>query len=199
KSIVNIDAEIILFEINKLLERKIIVPIKLEAVIDKIETTQEANHKKINAIKPISSIIITDSDLEHLKSKVESIDELTAKKLIKEYMKKGKTAEKDRAYQVANKEYNKALFIAKELKLKDHIYKISNTIFELDNTTKKVELDFALEKAENYEKNKDYINSIHFYQKSVKLLENFLIYNIADADSQLKKLKKKIIKLREEI
>ena len=199
KNIVNIDAEIVLFEINKLLERKIIVPTKLEAVINKIETTQEANHKKINAIKPISSIIITDSDLEQLKADIETIDELTAKKLIKEFMKKGKTAEKDRAFQVASKEYNKALFIAKELKLKGQIYKISNTIFELDNTTKKVELHFALEKAENYEKNKDYINSIHFYQKAVKLLEKFLIYNLADADSQLKKLKKKIIKLREEI
>jgi len=199
KRIVNIEADIILFEINKLLERNVIVPIKLEAIIDKIETNIKANHKKVNAIKPISSLINIDSDYEQLKDEVDFKDKSSVKKLLKEVIRKAKIAEKDRAYQVAHKGYSKALFIAKKLKLKDEINRISELLFQLDNITKKVELDFALEMAENYEKNKDYINSIHYYQKVIKILESFVIYNIADADSQLKKLRKKIIKLREEL
>ncbi|MFX1353023.1 MAG: hypothetical protein ACFE8V_05795 [Promethearchaeota archaeon] len=199
KRIVNIEADIILYEINRLLERNIIVPIKLEAVIDKIETHIKANHRKENAIKPISSLINIESDFEQLKDEIDFKDEFSVKKLLKEVIRKAKIAEKDRAYQVAHKGYSKALYIAKELKLKDEINRITHLLFQLDYTTKKVELDFALEMAENYEKTKDFINSIHYYQKVIKILESFVIYNIADADSQLKKLRKKIIKLREEL
>jgi hypothetical protein len=50
---------------------------------------------------------------------------------------------------------------------------------------------------ENAEKNGDYLNSINYYQKALNILEGFLIFNVAD--SRIKKLKKKIIKLRSEI
>lgn len=199
KKIVNIDADIVLYEINRLLERNIMIAIKPEVIINKIETELEANHKKINAIKPISSIVNIDNDLKQLRDEIDLKDEISAKNILKEFIKKAKIAEKDRAFQIAHKEYSKALFIAKELELKDEVNRISNHLFQLDYTSKKVELDFVLEMAENYEKSKDYINSIHYYQKVIKILENFLIYNIADADSQLKKLRKKIIKLREDL
>ena len=199
QKIVNIDVEIVLYEINQLLERNILIPTKIETLATKIQIAQQANHKRAKVIKPISSIIISDGDLEELKSTIKLGDKISANRQIKEYMKKGKNAEKDRAYQVALQEYKKALYIAKEYKLKENIYKISDVIFKLENTTKQVELDFALEKAENYEKNRDIINCIHYYQKAIKILESFLVYNLADADSQLKKLKKKIIRLRTEI
>ncbi|MFX1529229.1 MAG: hypothetical protein ACFFB4_16775 [Promethearchaeota archaeon] len=199
KKIVNIDADIILYEINKLLERNIIISTKPEVVINRIETDLQVNDKKINAIKFISSLINIDSDFKQLKEEIDLKNEFSAKKLLKGFIKKAKIAEKDLAFQIAHKEYTKALFIAKELELKDEVNRISNLLFQLDYNSKKVELDFVLEMAENYEKNKDYINSIHYYQKVIKILESFLIYNIADADSQLKKLRKKIIKLREEL
>lgn len=199
KKIVNIEANIVLYEINKLLERNIIIPIKLEAIIDNIETELQANNKKINAIRPISPLINTDDDLKLLKDQLDIKDVISAKKMLKEFIKKAKIAQKDQAYQIAHKEYDKALYIAKKLELKDDIDRISNLLFQLDYSSKKIELEFVLEMAESYEKNKDYINSIHYYQKVIKILENFLIYNIPDADSQLKKLRKKIIKLREEL
>ncbi|MFW9971372.1 MAG: hypothetical protein ACFFDF_14355, partial [Candidatus Odinarchaeota archaeon] len=147
--------------------------------------------------KPISSIIITNSDFEKLKQKVQDMDEEVAAKMIKELIKKGKTAEKALAYQVGEQEYRKASFLAKEFKLKTEIEKTSKLLLELDRQVKQIELDFNLEAGETAEKNGDYINSIQYYQKALKILESFLIYNASN--SRIKKLKKKIIKLREEI
>ncbi|MFX1309883.1 MAG: hypothetical protein ACFE8C_09325 [Promethearchaeota archaeon] len=197
KKIVNLDANLILYQIYLLVENKIIIPTKLEAAVTNIEMIQEAHDEKVAKYKPISSIIITDSDFEELKEKVKEMDEDFAIKMIKELIKKGKAAEKALTYQVGEKEYKKALFLAREFNLKAEMDKISKLLLELDKRVKQIELDFTLEAGENAEKNGDYINSIHYYQKALKILENFLIYNIAD--SRIKKLKKKIIKLREEI
>ncbi|MFX1555322.1 MAG: hypothetical protein ACFFBV_15470 [Promethearchaeota archaeon] len=112
-------------------------------------------------------------------------------------MKKGKTAEKESVYQATNKEYNKALFIAKEFNLKEDINKISQKIFDLESKSKQIELNYNIKMAENAEKNGDFINSINYYQKALKIFESFLVYNIVDP--RIKKFKKKILKLREEI
>jgi len=117
--------------------------------------------------------------------------------MIKDLIKKGKAAEKTLAYQVGEQEYKKALFLAKKFNLKTQIERISNMLLELDKQVKQIELDFNLETRENAEKKGDYINSIQYYQKALKILEGFLIYNVSD--SRIKKLKKKIMKLREEI
>ncbi len=199
KKIVSINTKIVLYEIYQLLEKKVIIPIKLETIAHNLENKKDAFDEKSSKLKFISDIVINNGDLTELKEKLNTIDLITAKKMIKQYLKKGKTAAKDVAYEVASKEYNKALFIAKEFKLKDDIIKISQIIFEHDYKSKKIELDFVLEMAENYEKNGDFINSINSYQKATKILESFLIYNLLDADSQIKKLKKKIMKLRENI
>ena len=84
-----------------------------------------------------------------------------------------------------------------KFQLKDMINKISFMVFENEKKAKQVELDFALETGENAEKSKDYINAIFQYQKALKILEGFLIYD--SDDSKIKKLKKKIVKLREEM
>jgi len=197
KKIVNLDANIILYQIYKLVEHKIIIPTKLEAAVSNIEMIQEAHNEKIAKYKPISSIIITDSDFEKLKEKVEDMDESYAIKMIKKLIKKGKAAEKSLAYQVGENEYKKALFLAREFNLKTEIDRISKMLLELDKQVKQIELDFTLRAGENAEKSGDNINSINYYQKALKILESFLIYNISD--SRIKKLKRKIIKLREEI
>ena len=118
-------------------------------------------------------------------------------KMVKELIKKGKNAEKTLAYQIAEKEYKKAHYIAREFNLKEDINKISQMVLDLEKKEKQLELDFAIEAGENAEKNEDYLNSINYYQKALKILEGFLIFNISD--SRIKKLKKKIIRLREEI
>lgn len=197
KKIVNLDASVILYEIYQLVENKIIIPTNLEAVVSNMEMIQEAQEEKIAKYKPISSIIIKDSDFEELKERINDLDENSAINTIRSLIKKGKAAEKNLAYQIGEKEYKKALFIAREFNLKHEIERISNMLLELDKQVKQIELDFNIKAGENAEKNGDSISSIQYYQKALKLLESFLIYNISD--SRIKKLKKKIIKLREEI
>jgi tetratricopeptide (TPR) repeat protein len=194
---VNIDDKVVLFEIFQLLEDRVIIPINLETIFTNIENKKDAFDLKKSKMQSISAITINNGDLGALKEEVKIIDIITAKKMIKQYIKKGKAAAKDVAYEIALKEFNKALFIANNFKLKDAIAKISQILFEHEFKSKKIELDFLLEMAENYEKKGDFINSINNYQKATKIYENFLIYDLSDADSQIKKIKKKILKLRE--
>ncbi|MFW9937943.1 MAG: hypothetical protein ACFFD5_09855 [Candidatus Thorarchaeota archaeon] len=195
KKIVKIEPNIVLYEIYQLLKEKIITPTSIEAIAQEADTIQETYKEKIAKTKSISPILITNSDLGNLQDQIKNIDKNVAIDLIKELIKKAKSAEKDLAYQVTLEEYNKALFIAKEFNLKEQITKINQRIFDLDYKNKQIELDFNIEMAENAEKNTDLINSINYYQKAVEILEGFLVYNIFD--SRLKKFKKKIIKLRE--
>ena len=199
RKIVSIGDKVVLYEIFQLLENKVIIPIKLETLYSDMEIEKDAIDEKKSKMQSISAITINNGDLRELEEEVKTIDIITAKKLIKDYIKKGKTATKDVAYEVASKEFNKALFIAKKFKLKTDIVKISQILFEHEFKSKKIELDFLLEMAEKYEKQGDFINSINNFQKAIKIYENFLIYDLSDADSQIKKIKKKIIKLRGEI
>jgi len=197
KKIVNIDAQVLLHGIYKLLNKKIIVPMQLETVVTNLEVAQEANQKRAMKIKSISSIIISDDDMTELEEQMENLNQDSAKKVIKNLIKRGKTAEKSSTFDITQKEYNKALIVAKKFNLKDYISKISSMIFETEKKAKQVELDFALETGENAEKSKDYINAIYYYQKALKILEGFLIYD--GSNSRIKKLKKKILKIREEM
>ena len=158
---------------------------------------QEAKSEKIAKFKPISSILTSGSDFEDLELNLEELDEFSADKLVKELVKKGKNSEKTLAYQIAEKEFKKALYISRELNLKDNITKISQMILDLEKKEKQLELEFVMKAGENAEKNGDYLNSINYYQKALNILEGFLIFNVSD--SRIKKLKKKIIKLRSEI
>ncbi|HEA70663.1 hypothetical protein LCGC14_0506180 [marine sediment metagenome] len=195
KRIVNLDSSIILHEIYQLFENKIIIPINLEAVVNQIEMNQEAKFEKITKYKPISSIITNNSDSEDFK--IKDLDKNSAITIIKELMRKGKTAEKALAYHVAIKDYKRALSVSREYNLKEDIDKISHIILNLENKERQLELEFVMKAGENAEKNGDYIQSINFYQKGLKILEGFLIFN--PSDSRIKKLKKKITKIRAEI
>jgi len=195
KKIVDLDASIILYEIHQLVEKNIFITTTLETVATNIELKQEAKSEKITKYKSISSILTNSSDIEEMK--LDQMDKDSAHKLIRNLLKEGKTAEKTLAYQVAEKDYKKALHISREFNLKAEINKISQMLLDLENKEKQLELEFILKAGENAEKNGDYLNSINSYQKALKILESFLIFNVSD--SRIKKLKKKIIKLREEI
>ncbi|MHA2280370.1 MAG: hypothetical protein ACXAC5_05935 [Promethearchaeota archaeon] len=195
KNIVNLDSSIILYEIYQLIENRIIISTNLETVASDIELKQEAKSEKMTKYKSISSIITDNSQIEELQ--IEEMNEDSARDLIKGAIKKGKNAEKTLAYQIAAKEYKKALYVAREFNLKENISKISQMLLDLENKEKQLELEFVLKAGENAEKTGDYLNSINNYQKALKILEGFLIFNVSD--SRIKKLKKKIIKLRSEI
>ena len=195
KKIVNLDSSIILYEIYQLFENKIIVPRNLEAVVNKIEMNQEAKSDKITKYKSISSLITNNSEIEDFK--IENLDKNSAISFIKELMRKGKTAEKGFSYHVAEKDYKRALSVSRKFNLKEDIEKISHIILNLETKERHLELEFVMKAGENAEKNGDYIQSINFYQKGLKILDGFLIFN--SSDSRIKKLKKRINKIRAEI
>jgi len=197
KNIANIEDEVILYELYQLLERKIISPTPIETIANNIESGQTADHNKMIKSSLISPIINNNTDLEDLKERLKTMDDFSARRWIKETMKKARAAAKDSKYQVTLNEYSRALLIAKELKFKDEIAKISLKIFNVESKSKYIELDFNLEKAETAEKDGDIFNSINYYQHALKILNEFKVYSVADP--RIKKLKKKIQKLREEI
>jgi hypothetical protein len=197
KKIVNIEDDVVLFEIHQLLERQVITPTSIEVIANNMESVQAAHQKKEIKTSSISSIIMSNTNIDELKDQLETMDEDSARKLIKEIKRKAKEAEKDSTYQVTLNEYNKALYIAKVFEIKEEINKISQKIFNLEHKSKYIELDFNIKKAENAEKYGDFINSINYYQKALEILDSFKVYNITDP--RIKKFKKKILKLREEI
>ena len=197
KKIADIEDEVILYELYQLLERKIISPTPIETIANNIESVQTADHNKMLKSSLISPIININTDLRDLKEQLTTMDVYSARRLIREIMKKARAAAKDSKFQVTLNEYNRALFIAKELNFKEEIMKISLKIFNIESKSKYIELDFNIEKAENAEKNGDLFNSINYYQHALKILDEFKVYNVLDP--RIKKFKKKIQKLREEL
>ena len=60
-----------------------------------------------------------------------------------------------------------------------------------------MEIDYAENAGEKFEKNNDYINAIRNYKIALKVLEDYSILN--DSDSRIKKIEKKIAKLQKQI
>jgi hypothetical protein len=197
KTIANIKDEVSLYELYQLLERKIISPRSIEAIANNIESGQTTEHNKMEKSSLISPIINKSTDLDDLKEHLKTLDKESARRLIKESTKRAREAAKDSKFQVTLNEYNRALLIAKELNFKEEIEKITLKIFNFENKSKYIELDFNIKKAENAEKDGDFFNSINSYQQALKILDGFKVYNVGDP--RIKKLKKKIQKLREEI
>ena len=112
-------------------------------------------------------------------------------------MKKDLSAEHSLAYQSAEKEYKNAVILSREFKFKEEERRASRLLFNSKKKVKDIELEFSIKTGENSEKNKDYIKAIYNYQNAIKIMEEFLIYSIPDP--RIKKLKRKILKLREEI
>lgn len=132
-----------------------------------------------------------------MEKKARELDENSVVKMIRDLVRQGKAAEKALTYHIAEREYQKALFITKKFNFIIDINKISFIILELEKKTKQIEIDHATEKGEHAEKNKDYINSIYYYQKALDILYDPLFFNAFE--TRIKKLKKKILKLRTEI
>ncbi len=197
KDIVNVESKIIVYEIYQLLKMKIIIPTTLETAETSVKTFQEERARKLENSQVISHIITTDDNvlaIEELKVKAKYMDEKEAQKCMDLFIKKGKTAEKARIYKEAQKEYEKALFLATGFNFKMEIGKISFMIVELDKIIAEMDLDFSLSAAESSEKKRNYIDSIRHYKKAIRILENDA--NLGNTDSKIKKIQKKIEKLQ---
>ena len=197
KKTVNIDTNTILYEIHQLLEKNVIIPTTLETVRNTVKNFQETYAIRIANNKIISPIISNDNEINELKEKAKNMDNEKAKKLINNFIKKAETAKKALAYMDAQKEYEKALYLATGFNFEKEIGRISFMVLELDKKSKEMELDFAQNAGEKSEKSKDYINAIRHYQKVLKILKEFSIYS--DNESRIKKIEKRIAKLQKQI
>lgn len=197
KNIVEIENSAILYEINQFIEQGIILPTTIERAETQLKSFQESRAKRIADNELISSIISTDEadPLEELKEQAQMLDEDTARKMMDNFLKKGKTAEKGLIYKEAQKEYEKALYIATGFGFDKDIGKISFNILELDKKIREMEVEYAITAAEKMEKRKDYIGAIKNFQKAVGLLESDPDYD----EAKIKKLTKRIDKVQKNL
>ena len=197
QSVLQMSPHIILYEIYRLLERNIIIPSNIEAIEQEVRRFQEVKAQRIANNELISPIIANDNAINELKEKIRSMEAEEAKKLMENYIKKGDTAEKALAYKEAQKEYEKALYIATGFHFEPDIGKISFMVLELDKKIKAIEIDFELEAGEKAEKKKDYVNAIQHFKQAIKFLDND--GNANGNEAKIKKLEKRILTLQKQI
>jgi tetratricopeptide (TPR) repeat protein len=122
------------------------------------------------------------------------MDEEEARNSINSFLKKAETAEKALIYKEAQKEYEKALYLATGFDFKEDIGRISFMILENDKRISDLDLEYSLNAGEKAEKRKDYINAINYYRQGLILLRKAEDFN--GNESRIKKLEKKIVNLQ---
>jgi tetratricopeptide (TPR) repeat protein len=196
QEIVNLSPHVILYEIYQLLEKNIIIYSNIETVEDEVRKFQESRATRIADNELISPIIANDDAMGELKGRAVNMHIEEAQKLIDQYLKKGETAEKALAYKEAQKEYEKALYLASGFDLKLDIGRISFIVLELDKKIKGIEIDYCLEAGEKAEKKKDYINAIQHFKQAIDLLSDESIFKGNGSESKIKKLEKRVLNLQ---
>jgi tetratricopeptide (TPR) repeat protein len=195
--IVHIDANKILYEVYQLIEKKIIIPTTIETAEDKISNFQESRAVRIANNELISSLITNNDALNELKERAKHMSEEEVKSFINSFIRKAETAEKGFVYKEAQKEYEKALYLASGFDYKDEVGSISFAILELDKKIKELDLEYALKMGEKAEKKKDYIKAINYYQQGLKILDE--VQELNGNESRIKKLKKKITNIQKNL
>ena len=113
------------------------------------------------------------------------------------FIKKGKTAEKAKIYKEAQKEYEKALYLASGFNFERDVGKISFMILELDKRNSEMEIEYAMNAGEAAEKKKNYIDAIRHFKKVIQILEQNA--NPGNVEGMIKKIQKRITKLQANI
>jgi len=197
QKIVNIDANILLYEISLLLERNIIIPTTIEFAETKILQFQETQAIRIAKNELISSITANDDEISELKEKAKYMSEEDVKTSINTYIRKAETAERASIYKEAQKEYEKALYLATGFDMKEDIGRISFMVLEVDKKIRELDLEYTLNAGEKAEKRKDYINAINYYRQGLILLRE--AEDVNGNESRIKKLEKKIQNLQKHL
>ncbi len=197
QKIVNIGANRILYEIHQLIDREVIIPTTIETAENTISNFHESQATRIANNELISPIIANDDAINELKEKAKHMSEEEVKSSIASFIRKAEAAEKGFAYKEAQRECEKALFLATGFDFKDQVGKISFMILELDKKIKELELEYALRIGEKAEKKKNYIKAINYYKEGLKFLENSSVFE--DSESRIKKLEKKLTNLQKHL
>ena len=145
----------------------------------------------------ISSIITNNEAIDELKERAKHMNEEEVKSSIYSFIRKAETAEKGLAYKEAQKEYEKALYMASGFDYTEEVGRISFMILELDKKIKELDLEYALKMGDRAEKKKDYIKAINYYQQGLKILDD--VQELNGNESRMKKLKKKITNLQKNL
>jgi len=194
QKIVHIDANILLYEISLLLERNIIIPTTIEIAETKILQFQETQAIRIANNELISSIIANEDEISELKEKAKYMSEEDVKTSINTYIRKAETAERALIYKEAQKEYEKALYLATGFDMKEDIGRISFMVLEVDKKIRELDIEYTLNAGEKAEKRKDYINAINYFRQGLILLRE--AEEVNGNESRIKKLEKKIQNLQ---
>lgn len=197
QKIVNIEANILLYEISLLLERNIIIPTTIEFAETKILQFQETQAIRVAKNELISSITTNDDEISELKEKAKYMSEEDVKTSINTYIKKAETAERGFIYKEAQKEYEMALYLATGFDMKEDIGRISFMILEVDKKIRGLDLEYTLNAGEKAEKRKDYINAINYFRQGLILLRK--AEEVNGNESRIKKLEKKIQNLQKHL
>jgi tetratricopeptide (TPR) repeat protein len=176
---------------------RIVIPTTIETAETNVKTFQEAHARKIAHSQVISHIIHNENELNELKERATRMDEDSARKSMMLFIKKGKTAEKAKIFQEAQKEYEKALYLASGFNFQSDIGKISFMIIELDKKNSQMEIEYAMNAGESAEKKKNHIDAIRHFKKVVTILEND--EDPISAQGRIKKIQKRIAKLQSNI
>ncbi|MDX1798322.1 MAG: hypothetical protein R3255_06710, partial [Candidatus Lokiarchaeia archaeon] len=195
--IVHINANKILYEVYQLIEKEIIIPTTIETAEDKLNNFQESRAVRLANNELISSITANNEALDELKERAKHMDEEEVNTSINSFIRKAETAEKGLAYKEAQKEYEKALYLASGFDYTEEVGRISFMILELDKKIKELDLEYALKMGDKAEKRKDFITAINYYKQSLKILEDVQEFN--GNESRIKKLKKKIANLQKSL
>ncbi|MFX1237450.1 MAG: hypothetical protein ACFFAS_01195 [Promethearchaeota archaeon] len=198
KNIIDVESKIIIYEIFQLLKMNVIIPTSIETVESHVKDFHDKRARKIANSQVISHIISTEDTskaLEELKKSARAMDQEAAKKQMEQFIKKGKTAEKSKIFKEAQKEYEKALYLATGFNFQKDVGKISFMIVELDKIIGNIEIEYSITAGETAEKKKQYIDSIRHYKRAINSLEKDS--KSASSESKIKKLEKKIAKLQD--
>jgi len=199
KTVLKSNPHVILYEIHQLLEKNIIIPSNIEAVESEVRKFQEGRAKRIADNELILPIIANDNAINDLKEKTRTMDIEEAKRLMDTFIKKGETAEKALVYKEAQREYEKALYLATGFNFELDIGRISFMVLELDKKIKSIEIEYALEAGEKAEKKKDYINAIQHFQQAIAFLDESSGDISIGNETKIKKLEKRILNLQSQL
>ncbi|TXT65669.1 MAG: hypothetical protein BAJALOKI1v1_400019 [Promethearchaeota archaeon] len=202
KEIVNIDLKVVLYEIYNLIDMGVIFPKKLEHMKDHMESFHQEREKNLVEKETLISRLMPEDKFKGLEEKIKEMDEQEALNLMDSFISSGKIAEEAFIYEDALNSYEKAKYIAKQFKFEEQEGKISFMILEIQKKIMDMELEHYLGLAKKGEKDNNYIYSVNYYKKAIKIFNDKLMTVQVDPEQikkRIAKIDKKIEKLTQKM
>lgn len=187
----------IIWQIYKFIKMGIFVPRDLEELGAMIDAEEVKGKGKRDFQKAISLFRIPVDEILTIKDECKQYSEKEAKDKIEGYLRNGAFLEKQSLFQQARESYEKGLIVAQVFNFEKYKKKITETIRELVQKNRQIELDHALDVAKGAEKKKDYITAIKYYLNAQEILED--LYDVGRDDKRVQKIRRKIKNLQEAI